>query len=203
LTKHYPETIRPALQILGRREGVDYVCGMYVVILKDDIKFFADPTVNIHPSSACLAQIAMSAADACRWFDITPKIALLSYSNFGSAPGPESARVAEAVRLVRAQRPDLAIDGEMQADTALDGTLREEIFPFCELKEDANVLIFPDLATGNVAYKLMAKIGGADTIGPLLLGMRKPVNVLQRGCDVDTIVNMVALTVVRAQGFLE
>jgi malate dehydrogenase (oxaloacetate-decarboxylating)(NADP+) len=203
LVKHYPETIRPALQILGKRQGIHYACGMYVIVLKNDIKFFADPTVNIHPSAECLAEIAISTAEACRWFDIEPRVAMLSYSNFGSTPNEDTARVAEAVRLVRARRPELMVDGEMQVDTALDPETRNEFFGWSDLKENANVLIFPDLASGNVAYKLMGKLGGAETIGPILLGMRKPVNVLQRGCDVNTIVNMAALTVVRAQGGLE
>jgi malate dehydrogenase (oxaloacetate-decarboxylating)(NADP+) len=199
LVKHYPEVIRPALQIVGKREGIDYVSGVYVVILKDQVKFFADPTVNIHPSAECLAQIAVSTA-ACKWFDIEPRIAMLSYSNFGSAESDDTRRVAEAVKLVKQRQPGLMIDGEMQVDAALDATLREEFFPFSDLKDDANVLIFPDLAAGNVAYKLMGKLGGAELVGPILLGMRKPVNVLQRGNDVNSIVNMAALTVVRAQG---
>ncbi len=200
LAKHYPEVVRPALQIVGKREGVDFVSGVYVVILKDRVKFFADTTVNIHPTAECLAQIAVSTAEACKWFDIEPRIALLSYSNFGSSENDDTRRVAEAVQLVKRRQPGLIVDGEMQVDTALDASLRKEFFPFSELKDDANVLIFPDLAAGNVAYKLMGQLGGAELVGPILLGMRKPVNVLQRGSDVNAIVNMAALTVVRAQG---
>jgi malate dehydrogenase (oxaloacetate-decarboxylating)(NADP+) len=160
----------------------------------------ADPTVNIQPNAECLAQIAVSTAEACKWFDIEPRIAMLSYSNFGSAESEDTRRVAQAVQLVKRRQPGLVIDGEMQVDTALDAALREEFFPFTALSDNANVLIFPDLASGNVAYKLMGKLGGAELVGPILLGMRKPVNVLQRGCDVNTIVNMAALTAVRAQG---
>ena len=199
LNKHYPETVRPALEILGRREGVDWVSGMYVVVTKNAVKFFADTTVNIHPSAECLAQIALSAAEACERFDMVPRVAMISYSNFGGARSEQSERVAQAVRLVKQTRPDLEIDGEMQIDVALDAGVRGEYFGWCDLTDDANVLIFPDLSSGNAAYKLMHRLGGAEVFGPVLLGMRKPVNVLARGSDVPTIVNLSALTVLNAQ----
>ncbi|RKY96054.1 MAG: NADP-dependent malic enzyme, partial [Ignavibacteriae bacterium] len=181
LTASYPNTIRPALQSIGVKEGIKVVSGLYIVVAKQDVYFFADVTVNVNPNAEQLAEIAISAADTVKEFDIVPKIAMLSFSNFGSAPYPESIKVKEATKLVKQRRPDLMIDGEMQADTALVPEIIKNEFPFSELKGKANVLIFPDLNSGNIAYKLMDKIGQATVIGPILMGMRKPVHVLQRG----------------------
>jgi len=198
LTTTYPDTIRPALEILGIRPDVRRATGMYMMLLKNDVKFFADATMNIDPDAETLADIAIQVADAVRGFEITPHIAMISFSNFGSAPHPESQRVARAVEIVRKLRPDLEIDGEVQADIAVDTeTLREE-FPFTRLTEAANVLVFPSLAAGNAAYKVLAALGGATAIGPILLGVKKPVAVLPRDANVDTIVNMTAYTVARA-----
>ncbi|NDG26123.1 MAG: NADP-dependent malic enzyme, partial [Proteobacteria bacterium] len=155
----------------------------------------ADTTVNIEPTASDLADIAICAAEEAIFFDIEPKVAMLSFSNFGSNNHPLSLKVREAVRLVKLRRPDIAIDGEMQADTAVVPEVMEETFPFCDIKGGANVLVFPDLQSANICYKLMQRIGGAEAIGPILVGMNKPINVLQRSADVDEIVNMAMITV--------
>ena len=198
LTTHYPATIRPALECIGVREGLKVVSGLYIVVTKKEVYFFADTTVNVNPNPEELAQIAISAADSVKEFDIEPKVAMLSFSNFGSAKYPESIKVKQAVEIVKKLRPDLIVDGEMQADTAVVPGILENDFPFSNLKGRANTLIFPDLNAGNIAYKLMARIGEATVIGPVLLGMRKPVHVLQRGATVDDIINMTAIAVVEA-----
>ncbi len=195
----YPNTIKPALQCIGVKEGLSVVSGMYIVIAKKETYFFSDCTVNVNPNPQQLSEIAISAADAVKSFDVEPKIAMLSFSNFGSAPYPESLKVKEAIKIVKAKRPDLIIDGEMQADTAVVPEILEKTFPFTEIKGGANVLIFPNLDSANIAYKLMARIGQATVIGPILLGMNKPVHVLQRGATVDDIINMTAIAVVDAQ----
>jgi malate dehydrogenase (oxaloacetate-decarboxylating)(NADP+) len=196
----YPDTIRPALQIVGMRPGVKHAAGMYLMVLKNgDVKFFADATVNIDPDAETLAEISLLVADAVRGFDIVPRVAMLSFSNFGSAPHPESNKVARAVELVTRARPDLEIDGELQADTALEPEELRERFPFARLSEAANVLIFPNLSSGNVAYKLMAVLGGAVAVGPILLGIAAPITVLLRNAPVETIVHMTAFTVMNAQ----
>ncbi|MBS3944397.1 MAG: phosphate acetyltransferase [Melioribacter sp.] len=199
LTYHYPQTIRPALQCIGVKEGLTTVSGMYIVVVKNKIFFFADTTVNIDPSAEQLAEIAISTAETVRSFDIVPKIAMLSFSNFGSAPYPQSEKVAKAVKLVKEKRPDLMIDGEMQADTAVVPERLEAEFPFSTLKGSANVLIFPNLEAGNIAYKLFQRLTDATVIGPILTGMKKPVHVIQRGDTVGDIFNMTAIAVVEAE----
>ena len=166
---------------------------------RGDIYFLADATVNIEPSSEDLAEIAICAAETARRFGQEPRVALLSFSNFGSAPHPLAAKVARAVALVRQRAPGLMVDGEMQADTAVVPEIIERDYPFSTLRDGANVLIFPNLEAGNVAYKLLARIGGAEAIGPILMGLSKPVHVLQRGAEVNDIVNMAAIAVVDAQ----
>jgi malate dehydrogenase (oxaloacetate-decarboxylating)(NADP+) len=198
LNHNYPEVIRPALQIVGTAENVSRVAGMYILIIRDRVFFFADPTVNIDPSAEEMAEIACMAADEARRFDIEPRIAMISFSNFGSTRHPEADKVAEAVQIVRQRRPDLVVDGEMMADTAVVPEIVDELYPFSQVR-DANVLIFPNLAAANVAYKLLQRLGGAETIGPVLMGMAKPVHVLQRGDEVREIVNIAALAVVDAQ----
>jgi malate dehydrogenase (oxaloacetate-decarboxylating)(NADP+) len=198
LTAPYPETIRPALQILGLRPGVRRVTGMYMMLMKNDVKFFTDPVINIDPDAETLADIALQAAEAVQAFEITPRIAMISFSNFGSAPHPESTKVARAVELVRARRPDLIIDGEVQADIALDGEKLQELFPHARLREPANVLVFPSLSAANAAYKVLAALGGASAVGPILLGLAKPVAVVPRDVSVDTIVSITAHTVAGA-----
>jgi malate dehydrogenase (oxaloacetate-decarboxylating)(NADP+) len=198
LTFEYPDVVRPALQVFHTRPGVSRASGVYIVIVKKQVYLFTDATVNIDPDATTLAEIAISAADFARTIDIDPKVAMLSFSNFGSTPHPLSQKVSDAVELVRARRPDIAIDGEMQADTAVVVDLIESRYPFSQVK-DANVLVFPDLGSANVAYKLLSRLGGAETIGPILLGIGAPVHVLQAGDDVEDIVAMTAVAVMDAQ----
>jgi len=199
ITQHYPETIRPALQVIRMRETVKRVSGLYIIITKNEAMFFADTTVNIEPTAEELAEIALCAAEVAKRFDVTPKIAMLSFSNFGSTRHPLAEKVRRATEIVQERAPELMVDGEMQADTAVVPEIIEETYPFSQLKGPANILIFPDLEAGNIAYKLMQRIGGAEAIGPILMGMRKPVHVLQRGAEVNDIVNMTAIAVVDAQ----
>ncbi len=200
LTEHYPDTIRPALQVLSVRAGLRRVAGLYVLITpKGQIYFLADTTVNIEPTAEDLAEIAIETAEIARRFDVEPRVAMLSFSNFGSTRHPLAEKMQRATELVRAQRPDLMVDGEMQADTAVTPEIIDETYPFSRLKGGANVLIFPNLEAGNVAYKLLMRIGGAEAIGPILMGLSKPVHVLQRGAEVNEIVNMTAIAVVDAQ----
>ncbi len=199
LTMNYPQTIRPALQCVGVKEDINVVSGLYIVIINRKVYFFADTTVNVTPDEETLAEIAISAADAVKEFDITPKVAMLSFSNFGSARHPETEKVRKAVEIIKRKRPDITVDGEMQADTAVVPAIVEKEFPFSMIKGDANVLIFPNLSAGNIAYKLFERLTDATVIGPILLGMRKPIHVLQRGATVDDIINMTAIAVVEAK----
>ncbi len=199
LTQHYPETIRPALQIIDTRPGVRRVSGAYILILRDRLFFLADTTVNIDPSAEDLAEIALLTAEFARRFRIEPRVAMLSFSNFGSNKHPAADKVRRAVEILQRAAPDLVVDGEMQADTAVVGPILEESFPWSRLCEPANVLIFPELQSANTAYKLIWRLAGAEAIGPVLLGMGKPVHVLQRGVEVSDIVNMAALCTVDAQ----
>jgi len=200
LTQHYPDTLRPALQVIPLREGVRHVCGMYVLVtLAGQVYFLADTTVNIEPTAEDLAEIAIMTAEAARGFEVEPRVAMLSFSNFGSVRHPLAEKVRRATELVRERAPDLMVDGEMQADTAVVPRIIEERYPFSFLKGGANVLIFPNLEAGNIAYKLLQRIGGAEAIGPILMGLAKPVHVLQRGDEVDDIVKMTAVAVVDAQ----
>ncbi len=196
---HYPETIRPALQVIGAHPKAEVVSGLYMLVFDKHVIFCGDTTVNIDPSAEQLAQIAYSAGRIVRTFGITPRIAMLSFSNFGSVRHPEAEKVAHAVRLLRERDPSVIVDGEMQADTALDQDLLKSAYPFSSLSETANVLIFPNLSAGNIAYKLLNHLGGATAIGPILVGMNRPVHVLERGADVQDIVNMAAVAVMDAQ----
>lgn len=195
---HYPDTIRPALEVVGKQPNLTSVHGMYMMVFKKGVYFMADTTVEIDPSAEELAETAILAAQNVRVFDIDPRIAMLSFSNFGSVRHPLSDKVRRAVEIVKEREPDLIIDGEMQADTAVVQELLDH-FSFSKLQNTANVLIFPDLNSGNIAYKLLARLGGAEAIGPILMGMQKPVHILQRGDDVSDIVNMAAIAVVDAQ----
>jgi len=200
LTQHYPDTIRPALEVIPLGPGHRKVSSMYLLITaKGQVYFLTDTTVNIEPSAEDLAEIAIMAADGARSFDVDPRVALLSFSNFGSARHPLSDKVSEAVKLIKRQRPDLVVDGEMQADTAVTPEIIDETYAFSALKGGANVLVFPSLEAANIAYKLLARIGGCEAIGPILMGLSKPVHVLQRGAEVNDIVHMAALAVVQAQ----
>jgi malate dehydrogenase (oxaloacetate-decarboxylating)(NADP+) len=200
VSQHYPETIRPALQIIRTRANVHRVCGVYVIITKKEVYFFADTTVNIEPAAEELAEIATLAAEVAREFNVEPRVAMLSFSNFGSTRHPLTEKVRVATELVKQQFPELMVDGEMMADTAVvPEIIEEEEYQFSSLKGGANVLVFPDLGAANIAYKLMMRIGGAEALGPILMGLSKPVHVLQRGATVEEIVNMAAIAVVHAQ----
>ncbi|GAB5546136.1 MAG: NADP-dependent malic enzyme [Sandaracinaceae bacterium] len=196
LTGAYPETIRPALQIIGVRDEVRRAAGCYLVVTKNDVKLLADTTINIQPDAETLAETAMLTADLAHNLGISPRIGMLSFSNFGDAPHRHSQKVARAVQLIRERRPDLEVDGEMQADVALLEEAREP-YPFSTLSGSANVLIFPNLDAGNIAYKLLAALG-SEVIGPIVLGVRRPVNVLSQGASVSKIVHMTSLTVAHA-----
>ena len=199
LNYNYPDTIRPALQAIPFEKESKVVAGLYMMVFKNDVVFFADTTVNIDPSAEELAEIAILAADETRNFDIEPRIAMLSFSNFGSVRHPLSNKVARATEIVKKRRPDLEIDGEMQADTAVIPEILSGNYDFSDLKGKANVLIFPNLESGNIAYKLMHRMGGAEAIGPILMGVSKSIHVLQRNCEVNDIVNMTAIAVLDAQ----
>ena len=196
---HYPETIRPALEVIGAHPKAGLVSGMYLLVFEKHLVFCADTTVTIDPTAEQLAQIAYSASRIARTMGVEPRIAMLSFSNFGSVRHPEAEKMARAVQLLRQRDPSLVVDGEMQADTAFDPEIIERDYPFSTLKEQANVLIFPNLSAGNIAYKLLNHLGGAAAIGPILVGMSRPVHVLERGADVQDIVNMAAVAVVDAQ----
>ncbi|MBI1793680.1 MAG: NADP-dependent malic enzyme [Chloroflexi bacterium] len=199
LTYDYPEVIRPALQIHHTLKGTARAAGVYIMIVDDRVFLFTDATVNIDPSADDLAEIASLAADFAKQLEIEPRVAFLSFSNFGSTPHPLSDKVREAVKLTKARRPDLVIDGEMQADTAVVSEIIEERYPFSAVK-DANVLVFPSLESANIAYKLLARLGNAKAIGPILLGMGAPVHVLQTGDEVNNIVQIAAVAVMDAMG---
>ena len=196
---HYPETIRPALEVIGAHPKAGLVSGMYMLVFEKQLVFCADTTVNIDPTAEQLAQIAYSASRITRTMGMEPRIAMLSFSNFGSVRHPETEKMARAVQLLRQRDSSLMVDGEMQADTAFDPEIIGRDYPFSTLKEQANVLIFPNLSAGNIAYKLLNHLGGATAIGPILVGMARPVHVLERGADVQDIVNMAAVAVVDAQ----
>ena len=199
ITRHYPETLRIALQIIDKRRGVQKVSGLYMMIRQRKIYLLADTTVNIDPSAEDLAEIAMLAARRAQRLGIVPRVALLSFSNFGSARNPDSERVTQAAAICSKLDPGLIVDGEMQADTALDPEISEEFFPFSRLQSEANVLIFPNLAAANIAYKLLRQFAGARSVGPILMGMAKPVAVLQKGFNVEEVITMAAVAVHDAQ----
>ena len=194
----YPTTIKPALETIGVKKGFKIVSGLYIVIINRKVYFLADTTVNVNPNAEQLAEIAISAADTAKQFDIQPVVAMLSFSNFGSTNYPESNKVRDAVKIVNELRPDIIIDGEMQADTAVVPEIIEHEFPFAKIRGGANVLIFPNLDAGNIAYKLLNRLTEATVIGPILMGMKKPVHVLQRDVSVDDIINLSAIAAVEA-----
>ena len=199
VTQHFPETIRPALQIVRVREGLHKVSGCYAMITrKGDIYFLADTSVNIEPTAEDLVEIALCTAQTARRFDIEPKVAMLSFSSFGSTQHPQCEKVRRAVELLHRADPTLMVEGELMADDAVSNELEQQ-YPFSQLKGGANVLIFPDLDSANIAYKLLSKIGGGETLGPILMGMSKPVHLLSRGAEVEEIVNVTAIAVVDAQ----
>jgi malate dehydrogenase (oxaloacetate-decarboxylating)(NADP+) len=197
LTYEYPDVIRPALQIHHTAKDATRAAGVYIIILGDRTYFFTDATVNIDPSAEDLAAIACLAANFAKQMEIEPRVAFLSFSNFGSTPHPLSAKVSKAVELVKARCPDFPFDGEMQADTAVVPEIIDERFPFSAVK-DANVLVFPSLESANIAYKLLARLGNAKAIGPILLGVGAPIHVLQTGDEVNDIVQIAAVAVMDA-----
>jgi len=199
LLAYYPATVRPALQIIKTKPGVKNVSGAYLLMFKNQMLVLADTTVNIEPTAEQLAEIAVVTAETARRFNLDPRVAMISFSNFGSTKHPESEKVREAVRLLHERHPDLVVDGEMQADTAVVPYIAHEDYPWSAIQGDANVLIFPNLDSANAAYKLLWRVGGAEVIGPILQGLAKPVHVLQRGVDVNDIVNMAAIAVIDAQ----
>jgi malate dehydrogenase (oxaloacetate-decarboxylating)(NADP+) len=200
LTKDYPKTISPALQVIGVAEGVSRVAGMYIITNKRGTYFFSDTTVNLDPNAQELAQIIELTARGVKFFDMEPRIAVLSYSNFGSSKGDVPEKTKAAVEIARKKDPTLIVEGDIQANVALNTEIQQETYPFSALsKQGANTLIFPNLSSGNIAYKLLMEIGGAEAIGPILLGMKKPVHILQLGSSIREIVNMAAIAVVDAQ----
>jgi malate dehydrogenase (oxaloacetate-decarboxylating)(NADP+) len=199
VSQHYPVTIRQALQVIQTRPNVSRVAGLFALVLRDDVYFLADPLVNIDPTAEELAEIALLSAEEVRRFQIEPRIAMISFSNFGSVKHPLADKVRRATEMVRRRAPGLVVDGEMQADTAVSAELLAECYPFSALQGGANVLIFPDLQSANAAYKLVLRLAGAEAIGPILLGLRKPVYLLQHGMEVKDIVSAAALAVVEAQ----
>jgi malate dehydrogenase (oxaloacetate-decarboxylating)(NADP+) len=197
---NYPEVLRPALEVIGTADGVRRVAGLYMIAFPNrELLFFADTTVNIEPDAAALADIALLSAQFVSELGIRPRIAMVSFSNFGSVKHPEAGKVAEAVRLVRDLAPELEIDGEMQADTAVDPRKLQEVYPFSNLTGAANVLVFPRLSAANVAYKLLDRLGRAEVIGPVLMGMDRPVHVLQRGASQQEILNLATVASVDVQ----
>ena len=200
LAKNYPDTIRPALQTIGTEEGVKKIAGMYLMLTKKGPLFLADTTVNFNPTAEELADITLMVAKEVRNFNIIPRIAMLSYSNFGSSNSPEARLVSDARKMVKQKMPALIVDGEMQASVAFSKELIKENYPFSELVDkDVNTLIFPNLAAGNIAYNLMKELETADAVGPILLGLKKPVHILQLGSSVRSIINMALIAVVDAQ----
>lgn len=196
----YANTIRPALQIIGSNNTQHHIAGMYIITTKQGPFFFADTTVNINPSARALADTTLLAANEVRRFNMVPRIALLSYSNFGSNRTESPNKVREAVEILHRDYPDLIVDGEIQANFAFNRQMRKEKFPFSKLADmEVNTVIFPDLNSGNIAYKMMQELAGAEVIGPILMGIRKPINVMQMGSSVREIVNMTAITVIDAQ----
>jgi len=200
LLKNYPDAIRPALQIIGKEDSVKKIAGMYILITKRGPLFLADTTVNFNPSAEELADITIMVAGEVSNFNITPRIAMLSYSNFGSSNSPEADLVAKATAIVKQRNPKLIVDGEMQASLAFNNEILKDNYPFSDLADhQVNTLIFPNLAAGNIAYNLLKEVGGADAIGPILLGLKKPVHVLQLGSSVRNIINMTLIAVIDAQ----
>ena len=199
ITQHYADTIRPALELIPKRQGAQRVSGMYMLITpKGQVYFLADTTVNIDPTAEDLAEIAISAADTVKSFDVVPKLAMISFSTFGSTRHPLTEKVRRATEIVNQRRPDLVCEGELMADAAVTPNLMAD-YPFSRLKGDANVLIAPSLEAGNMAYKLLLRLGGCEAIGPIMMGFSQPVHILQRGAQVNDIVCMAALAVVEAQ----
>ncbi|MBY0245921.1 MAG: NADP-dependent malic enzyme, partial [Sphingobacteriaceae bacterium] len=201
LTKNYASTIKPALQIIGTEEGVKKVAGMYLMMTKKGPVFFGDTTVNIDPSTEELVDITLLVEKSVSKFGINPRIAMLSYSNYGSNQDIQSVKVRDAVKILHNNHPNVVVDGEMQANFAMNNELLKSNFPFSRLADaPVNTLIFPNLSSGNIAYKLLQEVGQAEAVGPILLGLKKAVHIVQLGSSVREIVNMVTIAVLDAQG---
>jgi len=200
ITRNYRRVILPALRIIGLDENASLVAGMYIIQSKKGPYFFADTTVNLDPTPEELVEITRLVAETVTRLNLKPRIALLSYSNFGSAQGKDVEKVQKAVEILHRDHPELDVDGDIQANFALNEEMRKEIFPFSALKDKrVNTLIFPNLSAGNIAYKLMQEMGEKEVLGPVLIGMKKSFHVLQMGCSVREIVDMVSVAVVDAQ----
>jgi malate dehydrogenase (oxaloacetate-decarboxylating)(NADP+) len=201
LSRNYPDTIRPAIQIIGTEDDVKKIAGMYIMLTKKGPLFLADTTVNFHPTAEELADITLLVAKEVKSLGITPRIAMLSYSNFGSSDTPEAVTVRNARAIVKQKNPSLIVDGEVQGIVAFNKEILRENYPFSELVDNGNVntLIFPNLSAGNIAYNLLQEVGEADAIGPVLLGLKKPIHVLQLGSSTRSILNMVMIAVIDAQ----
>jgi malate dehydrogenase (oxaloacetate-decarboxylating)(NADP+) len=200
LTRSYRSTLKPLLQIIGLEKDVKTAAGMYILNTKRGPMFLADTTVNLNPNASQIAEITINVAKTIRKLKVQPKIALLSYSNFGSSPGPDSEKMAEAVGVLHTDYPTLIVDGEIQANFALNSDLLMEKFAFSTLaNKEVNTLIFPNLSAGNISYKLLQQMTDSDAIGPILIGMRKSIHVLQLGASVREIINMVKVAVIDAQ----
>jgi malate dehydrogenase (oxaloacetate-decarboxylating)(NADP+) len=195
-TRPYAEAVRPALQIIGTRGRA---CGLHMVLTRDRTLFLADTTMNIEPDVDALVDMTIEVVAHVRSFDIEPRVAMLSFANFGAVRHPQTAKMARAAELVRARDPELMIEGEIQVDVAVDMALREHSFPWSRLTDTANTFIFPNLAAANITYKMLHQLGGASIFGPILLGMNRPVNILAFNSDASDIVNLAAYTAVRAQ----
>jgi malate dehydrogenase (oxaloacetate-decarboxylating)(NADP+) len=196
--RSYPIVMRALLECVPLRDGVQRISGMYIALTKDEVFFLADCTAQVEPTAEQLAETAILAAQAARYFDVTPRVAMLSFSNFGSVRHPEAEKVSRAVKLVNELEPDLCIDGEMQVDTALAENIEDSPFPFCKLKGRANVLIFPGLSAGLISAQLVTLLGAAELIGPLTLGLSKPLSVLHLASDASDVVNATLLTVIES-----
>ena len=199
LRLNYPDTVRPPLEIFGLSPGAKVAVGMYMMVMKNSVKFFGDTVFNIDPDADTLADITLQMADSVQGFGITPRVAMISYSNYGSVRHPEVNKIQQALDIVRRRRPDLEIDGEMQPEMALDSERRGQYYPFSRLSRSANTLVFGSLAAGNAAYQTLKVLGGASAVGPILLGLSRPVAALQNEVSVEDIVNMTAYVVLRAQ----
>jgi len=199
LRLNYPDTVRPMLEVFGLSPGVKVAVGMYMMVLQNSVKFFADTVFNIDPDAETLADITLQTAEAVQGFGITPRVAMISYSNFGSVQHPSTRKIRDAIDIVRARRPDLEIDGEMQPEMALDPERRKQYFPFSRLQRSANTLVFPYLDPANAAYQTLKVLGNASALGPILLGLSKPCAALQNEVSAEDIVNMTAYVVLKAQ----
>jgi malate dehydrogenase (oxaloacetate-decarboxylating)(NADP+) len=199
LAHDFSDTVRPALQIIGLEAGVRRVSGLYMMVLQSEVLLFADPVINIDPDAETVAEIAVQTAAMARAFDIEPRVAMVSFSTFGSSDHPQAQKMRRATELVRERQPGLVVEGEMQADLALRPETLTDVYGFSRLRERANVLIFPDLSSANVAYRLVHSLAGAEAVGPILMGLDKPVHLMPPNSSAEQIAQLAAIAVVDAQ----